>query len=179
MTSNVIDDLIISASWDGDHSHVNFRLTLDVFRQLISALNHTDGRWAVCDSSTPESTPEETNLEQFQTAHDVTDSPSETSEKVRRPNQNLTNKDAKRAYKAAEDNPDLTMDQLDEKCGFYIGTIRQCSKKFYLNEMYPEIKLSQIVKVARYKLDRFAGETYTGSDVAEWGISSEYRRNDD
>lgn len=186
MTSNVIDDLIISASWDEDHSHVNFRLTIDVFRQLISALNHSSGRWAVCDNLTPEttleSTPEETNPETTQTAQAVTETPSETSEtaseKGRRPNQNLTNGDAKRVYNEAKKHPELSTDQLDVKCGLYVGTIRQSPKKFYLNETYPDVKLSQIVKIARFQMDRFSGETFTGSDVADWGISSEFTNND-
>lgn len=180
--TNVIDDVLLAAKRDGDG--VKIELTMDDFRRLITALKFADGDWiattvewkrddkesVTIDDQTPVQTPETVAENEPETAE------CNQSKRERRPNQNLTNKDAKRVFNLARTFPNATMDELDVKAGLYVGTIKYNKKTFVLDFLNDnkEYTLQTIVHAARISKNRFSDDLFTDSDAAEMGISNRF-----
>ena len=193
--SNVIDDVILSAQKTPDG--VVIQITIDTFRRLISALNYNDGVWVATDNPTASPADSGSQTDQkpdVQTAEpdrkivrqsDVPadDSADDDDVKHRRsPNQKMTIKDAKALVDMARKHPSYTKPQLLREAGLLPFTIYNPNHKFDLFGDGVLRTLNELIKLGRIigtdSINRFAGETFDESDVAQMGISSKYRREE-
>lgn len=190
--SNVIDDVILSAQKTPDG--VVIQLTIDMFRQLISALNYNDGAWVATDNpadspadSSPQ-TEQKTDVRpveldrQIVQQSDVLEDGSAVHVRRRSPNQKITIKDAKALFDMARKHPAFTKTQLLEAVGMLPFTIYNPNHKFdifgdgVLRSLLELIKLGRVMGTD--SINRFSDDVFDESAVAEMGISSKYRREE-
>lgn len=220
--SNVIDDVILSAQKTPDG--VVIQLTIDMFRQLISALNYNDGAWVATDNpadspadSSPqsdkktdvppadadsqtdqqtdvpadESSPKQDHKPDVQAAEpdrqivqqsDVSEDDSGDTVRRRSPNQKITIKDAKTLFDMARKHPHFTKPQLLREAGLLPYTIYNSNHRFDIFGDGVLRTLNELIKLGRIigtdTINRFAGDVFDESAVAEMGISSKYRREE-
>ena len=190
--SNVIDDVILSAQKTPDG--VVIQLTIDTFRQLISALNYNDGAWVATDNptdssadSSPQNAPQKDVPpvdadSQTDQQTDVSECDSADNVRRRSPNQKITIKDAKALFDMARKHPTYTKPQLLQEAGLLPFTIYNPNHKFDLFGDGVLRTLNELIKLGRIigtdSINRFSDETYDESAVAEMGISSKYRRKE-
>ena len=92
----------------------------------------------------------------------------------RRPNLNLTNKDAERLRKLAQQHPEMKQEQLSVLAGFYEDTINKCTTLFWINDWQTEATLANIVKFARIERDRTANGRFTAEEVDQMRITNRF-----
>lgn len=192
--TNIIDDLLLAAQRSA--AGVTIQISMDDFRRLISALQFNGNEWvtvtktwtkspAPAVENEPKNEPEtaendgendgENALETIENDGENADS-QEPKKRIRRPNQEVNNRIAKRVFELAKRYPNATMDELDDMIGLYIGTIKFNKKTFILDFLNDgkEYTLQTLVHVAR-QLDRdYPDQFYTAADVAQMGISHRY-----
>lgn len=202
--SNVIDDVILSAQKTPDG--VVIQLTIDMFRQLISALNYNDGAWVATDNPTdspadasPQNdqktdvppvdadsqTDQQTDVQTADPDHQIVQqSDVSAADNVRRrsPNQKITSKEAHALFQMARKHPEYTKTQLLSAVGMLPYTIYNPNRTFDIFGDGVERTLNELIKIGRIigtdSINRFSDETYDESAVAEMGISSKYRRKE-
>lgn len=93
----------------------------------------------------------------------------------RRKNLNLTNKDAERVRKLAQQFPNLTQEELSIKAGFYEDTINKCPTLFWIADWQAEARLSQIVKLARIEMDRTSNGVFSPEEIDQMRMTNRFR----
>lgn len=93
----------------------------------------------------------------------------------RRKNLNLTNKDAERVRRLAQQFPDLTQEELSIKAGLYEDTINKCPTLFWIADWQAEARLSQIVKFARIEMDRAANGCFSPEEIDQMRITNRFK----
>lgn len=204
--SNVIDDVILSAQKTPDG--VVIQMTIDTFRQLISALSYSSGAWVATDNPTDspaDSSPQNDQKTDVPPAasgsqtDQQTDVPADESSpkqdhkpdvladssvegKRRSPNQKITAKDAKTLFDMARKHPHFTKPQLLREAGLLPYTIYNSNHRFDIFGDGIMRTLNELIKLGRIigtdTINRFSGDVFDESAVAEMGISSKYRREE-
>ena len=192
--SNVIDDVILSAQKTPDG--VVIQMTIDTFRQLISALNYSSGAWVATDNPTDspaDSSPQndqktdvppadsDSQTDQ-QTDVPVDESANNGNRRRRSPNQKISTKDAKALFDMARKHPAFTKSQLLQAVGMLPFTIYNPNHTFDIFGDGVPRSLLELIKLGRImgtdSINRFSADVFDESAVAEMGISSRYRREE-